>query len=157
MSGRSFRHTVAKPQLRGLTGAMLTATASSDDAHLLRGPTVGLLAYIYFSICILHLSGCAFFPEQINEEATRDSCRISTPEWKLTVAEITELTVCQGSGKDAAYCLLTVGLVLPAGSFVVSGSIVVVGNTLHWLEYQGKCEDSFLQQRLALFKKAFEH
>jgi len=34
-------------------------------------------------------------------------------------------------------------LVLPAivsgGTLVVSGSIVLTNNTLHWLEYQGKC------------------
>jgi len=106
-------------------------------------------------ICIAHLSGCAFLPEQIAEDTGQGSCRISAPEWKLTFVEINNITACQGSGKDAAFCLLTVGLVVPAGSFVVSGSIVIVGNTMHWLEYQGKCEDSFLRQQLVLFKSAF--
>jgi len=36
------------------------------------------------------------------------------------------------------------GIVIPAGSFVLSGGIILVGNTLHWLEYQGTCEDSAL-------------
>jgi hypothetical protein len=157
ISDSSFRRTLTKPQTCGVTATMRTWTTSSDNARLLRVSRVSFWTYWYLSTCILYLSGCAFFPEKMAEEATQNSCRISTPEWKLTFAEINDVTVCQGSGKDAAYCLLAIGLVIPAGSFVVSGSIVVVGNTLHWLEYQGRCKDSFLRQQLALFKKTFDH
>jgi len=41
-------------------------------------------------------------------------------------------------------------IVVPVGSFVisgvVSGSVVVVGNTIHWIERQGKCDDSSTQK-----------
>ena len=30
------------------------------------------------------------------------------------------------------------------GWTVIAGSVVVSGNTIHWLEKQGSCEDSFL-------------
>ena len=66
------------------------------------------------------------------------------PEWKLTLAEINDVNICQSSAKDAAYCILAIGVVIPAGTFVVSGSIVIVGNTLHWLEYQGMNFFNFL-------------
>jgi len=33
-----------------------------------------------------------------------------------------------------------------AVSGVVSGSIALVGNTLHWLETQGKCDDGMLKR-----------
>ena len=125
---------------------------SSDDADRYRVSTVSFWTCLYLSVCIS--SGCAFFPEQITDDPKPGSCLVSTPGWKLTFQEVGNITACQGSGKDAAYCLLTVGLVIPAGSFVVAGSIVIVGNTMHWLEYQGKCEDSFLRQQLALFKSS---
>lgn len=133
----------------------ISGKTSSDDADRYRVSTVSLWAGLYLSACIS--SGCAFIPEQITDDPRSSSCLVSTPEWKLTFQQIDNVTACQGSGKDAAYCLLTVGLVIPAGSFVVAGSIVIVGNTMHWLEYQGKCEDSFLHQQLALFKNSIRH
>jgi len=33
-------------------------------------------------------------------------------------------------------------IAVTAGSLIVSGSIVVAGNTVHWIEKQGKCDDS---------------
>jgi len=142
----------------GLPDAMLRLIprkTRSNDADRYRVSTVSLWTCLYLSGCIS--SGCAFFPEQITDDPKPSRCLLSTPEWKLTFQEIDNVTACQGSGKDAAYCLLTVGLVIPAGSFVVAGSIVIVGNTMHWLEYQGKCEDSFLRQQLALFKNSIRH
>jgi hypothetical protein len=132
-------------------------TISSDDACRLRAAIVGVLICLFLFTCILCISACAFLPEEIADDPTQNSCQISSPEWKLTFAEINDVTVCQGNGKDAAVCLLTIGLVVPAGSFVVSGSIVMVGNTLHWLEYQGRCQDSFLQEQLVLFRKTILH
>jgi len=34
---------------------------------------------------------------------------------------------------------------------IISESIVVVGNTVHWLEEQGSCDDSFTRKTAALF------
>ncbi|WP_283788151.1 hypothetical protein QNI23_002830 [Bermanella sp. WJH001] len=33
-------------------------------------------------------------------------------------------------------------------TIVVSGSVVIVGNTVHFLEKQGSCDDSFLNQQV---------
>ena len=48
-------------------------------------------------------------------------------------------------------CLLVLAplVAISAGSFVVSGSIVVAGNTIHWIEKQGRCDDSITQQTMA--------
>jgi hypothetical protein len=35
-------------------------------------------------------------------------------------------------------------LAIFAGSALISGSIVLTGNTVHWLEYQGTCSDGYL-------------
>ena len=54
---------------------------------------------------------------------------------------------CQGGGNSAGACIILAG-VITGGSAIVSGSIVLVGNSLHWLEKQGKCEDSFLNTKI---------
>ena len=40
------------------------------------------------------------------------------------------------------------GLLIALGgattSYIVSGSIAVVGNTVHWIEKKGRCEDSYI-------------
>lgn len=39
---------------------------------------------------------------------------------------------------------LTAALAVFAGSAIISGSIVLTANTVHWLEYQGTCSDGYL-------------
>lgn len=45
-------------------------------------------------------------------------------------------------------------IVVTGGSAVVSGSIVLVGNTAHWLEYQGTCSDGYLARARNAFLAA---
>jgi hypothetical protein len=42
-------------------------------------------------------------------------------------------------------------VVVTAGSAIISGSIVLTGNTIHWLEYQGTCSDGYLGRVKRLF------
>ena len=49
------------------------------------------------------------------------------------------------SGRVDGEILVAIGAVA-VGSLVVSGSVVVVGNTIHWLEQQGFCDDSITQK-----------
>ena len=44
-----------------------------------------------------------------------------------------------------------------AGSLLVSGSIVVVNNTVHWLEYQGTCSEGFLNRTRQAFLDTFKN
>lgn len=44
-------------------------------------------------------------------------------------------------------CMLFPGLIA-ASTALISGSIVLAGNTIHWLEKQGKCDNSFVQSYL---------
>ena len=47
----------------------------------------------------------------------------------------------------AIIAIVTAGVItVSAGSLIVSGSVVVVGNTVHWLEQQGFCDDSITQK-----------
>jgi len=57
-----------------------------------------------------------------------------------------------GNTAESGACFLAVAVGVPAVSFVVSGSAVLVGNTLHWLEYQGTCETGYLAQQISAFQ-----
>jgi hypothetical protein len=46
-----------------------------------------------------------------------------------------------GNGDSGLY-LLAIIAVWAGATLIVSGSIVVVGNMLHWSEYQGRCDES---------------
>lgn len=89
-------------------------------------------------ILVASLSACAFVPETADDQRYADSCEMHTKKLTLTVKEIGD-GFCE-NGNDVEICLLTFGVIVPAGSLLLSGSVVLVGNTLHWLEYQGKCK-----------------
>ncbi|MGD8569907.1 MAG: hypothetical protein PVJ39_17605, partial [Gammaproteobacteria bacterium] len=40
-----------------------------------------------------------------------------------------------------------------AGGYLLSGSIVLVGNTLHWLEFHGRCDDGIVSRLLKEIKE----
>lgn len=80
------------------------------------------------------LQGCVFVPRTTtNYDA---ECMIETKKMALRPEQIGALGSC--SGRDCVVALAAFG-VIAAASAVVSGSIVVVGNVVYWLEKQGKC------------------
>ena len=85
---------------------------------------------------------CSFVPEITDEQKYASKCDMVTKNLTLSVRQI-DGNLCSSSD-DIEACLMVYGIVIPAGSFVISGGIILVGNTLHWLEYQGTCEDSAL-------------
>lgn len=52
----------------------------------------------------------------------------------------------KGFGKKGDEALLAIVVVWAGVTFVVSSSIVVTGNILHWSEYQRRCDESELRQ-----------
>ncbi len=99
-------------------------------------------------ICIIlllcFLPACAFYPTTSNNQ---DSSGCDLYFKKLTVDVTSSQIQCHGGGNSAMACIMVSG-VIAGGTAVVSGSIVLVGNTLHWLEKQGKCEDGFLHSKV---------
>jgi hypothetical protein len=98
------------------------------------------------------ISGCYFVakPEYKNEYS--DSCILSTPSWRIDSKSLRSSPQCSGGGDNAVQCLALLGIV-PAGSFVVAGSIYITGNTVQWLEYQGRCSDSEINAALKKMKQ----
>ena len=101
----------------------------------------------------LWLTGCTFLPE--SQPNPQQKCNLFFPELKLklnTQAYQPMTSPCVGEGDAMLVCLALMGVVIPAGSLVVSGSIVLSSNTLRWLEYQGHCDDGVIQKALQKIK-----
>ncbi len=80
----------------------------------------------------LWLQGCGYFyPKQI--EFYDEDCQIIVKKYVLESVGIGGVGVsCQNEG-----CLIA--MIPAATTAIISGSIVVVGNTIHWMEKQGRC------------------
>jgi hypothetical protein len=82
----------------------------------------------------LMLSGCLVLPKvDMNQPVP---CPMVTREVTLDTVQLGHIGHCYG---DACLFQLTAGTVIFAVSAVVSGSVALVGNTLHWIERTGKC------------------
>lgn len=90
------------------------------------------------------ITSCAFYPTTSKQQYNADNCSMATRSLDLDYEEMSP-SACNGLGHEGgALCLAALGVVIPVGSFVASGSIVLTGNTLHWLEYHGTCDDGLL-------------
>lgn len=104
-------------------------------------------------IMLLVLSGCAFTPRVSLDQEYANQCSLYTKQMELSVHEL-RASGCNGSHKGAEACLLAYAIGVPVMTFTVSGSIVLVGNTLHWLEYQGRCDDSAFSTGIEALKRS---
>lgn len=77
------------------------------------------------------MAGCMFVPRRSEDEYAE--CPVRTMQLTLDAKEMPF-----GCGDDVKGCLIAIGAVTSV-SLVASGSIVLVGNTLHWLETTEKC------------------
>ena len=99
-----------------------------------------LRKYFWTAVCSL-LCSCVVVPKKV--EYYDDDCRIVTKKYELTTEQYSVLgNINQCSNEE---CVAEVtgavfgAVVMVPFSAVVSGSIVVVGNTVYWLEKQGNC------------------
>ena len=92
-----------------------------------------LLKLTWFLV-IFFISGCFYVPKI--EENKNENCELITK--KMTI---------QIKGEFPQECndeCLLIALGVATTSYIVSGSIAVVGNTVHWIEKKGRCEDSYI-------------
>ncbi len=83
-------------------------------------------------------AGCIVYPKQVSVYDRYCGVR----SHKLTLEAEYVLGHCPNStAAEAEACLLIIAGSAVASS-VISGSIVVVGNTIYWLEKQGRCKQT---------------
>lgn len=87
---------------------------------------------VIVAFALLH--GCVVVPR--TTETYDEECNFYTRQVTLDAAYIGAIGHCQGP--DCAYALAALGIVA-AASAVVSGTIMIAGNVVYWIERQGKC------------------
>jgi len=116
-----------------------------------------------FLFVVLFISGCFVARPKPNFD---EKCKLVTKEYRLELSE--ELTEdLEDDVFDSMFdqcedilCIIAapLGAMYAIGASgvitgTVSGSVVVVGNTVHWIERQGKCEDSMTQKAIDILAR----
>ena len=83
----------------------------------------------------LLLSACVAVP--VIDHRAPVPCPLVTRQLTLTVVEMQGAYRCQRT--EECLASVVVGSALFAASTLVSGSVVIVGNTLHWMERNSRC------------------
>jgi hypothetical protein len=104
-----------------------------------------ILVSAFFSLA---LSACIYVPVVNENDDESATCKTYTKSMSLDSVQMQASGRCQNQGCVA---LLAGAAAVTAGSAIISGSIVLTGNTLHWLEYQGTCSDGYLNKTKQLF------
>lgn len=81
------------------------------------------------------LQACVFVPRTI--EVYDSDCRVTSKKMDLQPVQIAAI---QGCNHNSCAALLVAAGATAAASAIVSGSIVIVGNVVYWIEKQGRCK-----------------
>lgn len=101
------------------------------------------------------LQGCVAYPEVAWNRADYKRCDLITRELEFKITDHKYKGNAQfKSLEELVSFLVATGFVFSA-SAVVTGSIVIAGNTIHFLEKQGRCDDSRLRETINAFIKPF--
>jgi hypothetical protein len=92
------------------------------------------------SILFFCVTSCVFLPESAQEQNYYNQCEMATKKLTLKADISKKYSMCGGKELkgEPLICLVASGVV-GSVSLVVSGSIVIIGNSIHWLEYKTSC------------------
>lgn len=114
------------------------------------------------ALLLFILTACVYVPVS-NHDAESATCKTVTHSMSLDKLETFDMESrtpnvvgnmgnCQGSSCAAFLAgIIAVAAAVSAGSVIISGSIVITDNTIHWLEYQGTCSDGYLNYAKKMF------
>ncbi len=80
------------------------------------------------------LGGCVYFPNTTT--VYDEKCQTYQRHMTLEVQQVGTFVGCHG---DACVAALVVMGAVSASTAVVSGSVVIAGNAVYWIEKQGRC------------------
>lgn len=103
-------------------------------------------------LLVVGLSSCVFIPT-LSREPPDPGCELATRELDLALIDGSDLFKetfrrYDGCVNEACLAVFAAMVTLPVGSLLVSGSLVLVGNSIHWIEAQGRCDDGVVQSLL---------
>jgi len=101
-------------------------------------------------IILSFLTACVAVPGIIEKKSYNDECELLTKKMHINVkapplgvfSDITEHPILT---TEAGLIVLAASSIPFSASLVVSGSIVLTGNTLHWLERYGRCHTDVVE------------
>jgi hypothetical protein len=96
------------------------------------------VAKVGIALGVASLCGCVFYPARV--AYYDEQCQVRSHKLRLEAEVISNLNDCDGEKAEA--CLVVIAAI-GSVTAVVSGSIVIVGNTLYWLERRGACASRF--------------
>jgi hypothetical protein len=98
-----------------------------------------------FIMTLLCLSGCAFYPKVADEQNTE--CHLVSKKLTVDVVVLQDISSADlgGASGEGLVVLLAGTAVVAVGSAIISGSITLVGNTIHWIEQEGTCDDGMIK------------
>lgn len=85
----------------------------------------------------LFISGCVYYPKKIDHYDTE--CKITFSTLELESKEMRDACAKTNSGDPSGAACLAGIATLGAASAIVSGTLVMVGNTAYWLGKEGRC------------------
>ena len=110
---------------------------------------------LYIVILSFICGSCLVLPK--TETTSVRNCELVTKKWTLEIHNIGVNNECRGCGDivrgilecggEVEECVAMAAMV-SVGWTVIAGSVVVVGNTIHWLEKQGSCDESIVKRSI---------
>lgn len=101
-----------------------------------------LLPHLSLILLSSTLCACIVVPKKVSSYDTK--CMMTTQKFELTLEQaqtFDDIDCITRSCKAELMGAIATSTLATTTSAIVSGSIAVVGNTLYWLESQGKCTD----------------
>ena len=102
------------------------ATGQPFTCAVIRYATAGILALL--------LQACVFVPRTTTK--FDEDCHILARHMTMEPVQIAQLSSCTNSQCTE---FMVIAGITAAASAVISGSIVIVGNVVYWMEKQGRC------------------
>ncbi len=105
-----------------------------------------------FTIISLVIVSCLVLPKTDNSSEKR--CKLVTKSWTFEVHEFRNQSNCDTDCSEFVRSIIECGksedcikliAVVTVGWTVVTASVVGVGNTVHWIEKQGRCKESIVR------------
>ena len=111
--------------------------------------------FFLFTIISFAIGSCLVLPK--TENGSNEKCKLVTKSWTLEVHELGKQNNCDVRCGDfvkgvvecskSEDCIKMIAVV-SVGWTVVAASVVGVGNTVHWIEKQGRCEESTVRNSI---------
>ena len=87
----------------------------------------------------LFISACIALPA--TREVTNSNCDLVTREMYVDSHTLNNFNISGTVNGEGIVVLAATGLVIYSVSWVISGSIVLTGSSIHWLETKGRCNE----------------